>query len=482
MRVLLVTAPYTFNQTHQSYMVHTVSGVSPPVGLLYVASSLRTARHTVRVIDGAFHSKDQILDAISEFHPEVVGIGFVAHLWPISRRLIDEIKRRQPDVFIIAGGPGPNTLGKRCLEESPALDAIVLQEGEITAVKILDRLERKLPLSGVGGIIFRKANGCVESNSEQDLILDLDLIPYPAFDLINLRHYKPPFFYRLFPVQPVFSSRGCPMACIFCSRILGDRVRYRSPSNVVKEIEYGLRVWGTQEFRFDDENFMLKSSRVRDLCELLLARNICMPWSAAGRVDSVDMDLLRLMKKAGCWRIFYGIESGVQKNLDLLQKKTTLEQVTRAIRMTHRTGIQSHSLFILGIPDETPEEARETIRFACHLNSYYVEFFPLTPFPGTKIAEIAKHFGTVEPDLEKYNMHTITFVPFTMTKEELESLRREAYLRYCLRLRFIFLRLQHLRFRGDLAGLRKGIAFIGLLFLKEIRDSGLWRTLRHFRR
>jgi len=199
---------------------------------------------------------------------------------------------------------------------------------------------------------------------------------------------------------------------------------------------------------------------VERFCELFLEKRLRLLWMAAARVDSVDEDILKKMKRAGCSQIFFGIESGVQKNLDFLCKGNTVDMARRAVAMTHAAGILTMSLFILGIPGETVDEAKQTGRFARELNSHYSEFFPLTPFPGTRLAEIAPEFGALDPDIEHYNMHSIVFVPATMTREELESVRRWAYLRCCLNLRFVARRLRHLRYREDFE-----IAYLGLKFL-----------------
>jgi radical SAM superfamily enzyme YgiQ (UPF0313 family) len=442
-------------------MLDSVTGAEPPTGTLYVAGSLQRAGHDVRFLDGAFESSARILAEVDRFRPDVFGVGCVVNLWPQASRLLSQVGRHDPSVTLVAGGPGPSVLGERCLAECPALDVVVMQEGEITTPELVDRLSRRQTLCGVAGALSREEAAGRAHNDLRPAIADLDSLAYPAYDLVDVRRYRPHVgAYRTLPAVPVVTSRGCPFHCLFCSQLLGHTIRYRQPDACMEEIASYARDYAVRQITFYDEHFTFRRERVERFCELFLEKRLRLLWMAAARVDSVDEDILKKMKRAGCSQIFFGIESGVQKNLDFLCKGNTVDMARRAVAMTHAAGILTMSLFILGIPGETVDEAKQTGRFARELNSHYSEFFPLTPFPGTRLAEIAPEFGALDPDIEHYNMHSIVFVPATMTREELESVRRWAYLRCCLNLRFVARRLRHLRYREDFE-----IAYLGLKFL-----------------
>jgi len=175
------------------------------------------------------------------------------------------------------------------------------------------------------------------------------------------------------------------------------------------------------------------------------------------------------MKDAGCWYVYFGMESGVQKNLDTLKKNTTLEQGKNAIAWAHQVGMCTMALFMFGIPGETVDDFRQTVRFARTINSDYAEFFPITPFPGTELAQTAEKFGILNSDLSKYNMHSIVFTPHSMRGVDLDALRRWAYIRYCLRPRFIALRLKALKHPGEAAIAWRGLRFFTSLIGYELR-------------
>lgn len=471
LKVFLAIPPYDWQATHDQSKAGTVTGAFPPVGLLIIAAALREAGHTVRVMDGVFHTEAELAGEIERFMPDILGVGFAVNLWPQADALARKVRVRVPRAYFVAGGPGPSVLGARCLEEGSAFHAVVLQEGEISAVELARRLEGGESPAGIRGIVWKDADGGIHTEGQRPPVLDLDTLPLPAFDLVDVHRYVPKVgSYRLLPCLPVESSRGCSYDCIFCYKLHGRQVRFRSPESSVAEITRYVSDYGAREVSFNDEHFLLKRERVEHFCRRMRDADLNVLWSVAGRVDSVDRELLHQMKRAGCWYVYFGLESGVQKNLDMLGKRINLDQARQAIRWCRQEGLVTMALFVLGIPGETVSEARQTIRFARRLNSHYASFFPLTPFPGTKLAEIAEQFGTVDPDIGKYNMHTITFVPNTMKTGDLERLLRWAYLSYCLRPRFVWLRLTLLKSPEDFRVLLRGLRFVARLSVEWIRQ------------
>jgi len=250
------------------------------------------------------------------------------------------------------------------------------------------------------------------------------------------------------PAVQMLASRGCNGSCLYCYKMYGSHIRLRDPVRVVDEMEDYIEKYAAREIKFWDEHFSSDHDHVYAICSEILRRGLKIRWWVSCRADSVNPDLLRAMKAAGCWCINYGVESGVQKHLDTLMKHETLDQIRRAVNMTHRAGIKTHTTYIFGIPGETFEDGLKTIEFARELNSFTVEFFPITPFPGTPLYKgVHKgRFGTMSENLSDQGMllDRPCFVPFTMTGDEIMELRRLAYIRYFFRPGFLFYRLTNI--------------------------------------
>ena len=445
MRIALCIPPWDFTDTHFESLQTLVAGKWPPSGILYIAAMLRQEGHDIRIFDGIFYDMETMLRDVEAYRPDVLGISTVALLWKRAKRLARRIKERLPDLFVMAGGQGPSALMERALQECDALDAVAYLEGEHTAVEVLQRLQEGRGLAGVQGTIYRDADTVV-TNPPRPLIEDLDALPFPAVELIDVARYTPSLgqYIRL-PIGEITSSRGCVNECLYCYKIGGSRIRLRSAENVVDEMEYWVRTFQVREIKFWDENFAYDADRVMAICDEIRRRHLDIVWSASARVDAVKRDVLQAMKSAGCWCIQYGIESGVQKNLDTIRKNTDLQMIRRAVRLTGEAGIQMINTFILGIPGETVDEALQTIDFAIELNSEFVEFFPCTPFPGTDLARDIDRFGRLVAPLDQMGMHRLPFVPFTMTEEVLENVRNLAWRRYYLRPRYVSKMLLNIR-------------------------------------
>jgi len=449
-----------------------VAGKWPPSGILYIAALLRQEGHDVRIFDGIFHDMESMVRDVEAYRPDVLGVSTVALLWNRAKRLARRIKERLPDLFVMTGGQGPSALLEDALRECDAIDAVVYREGEHTAVEVLQRLQAGRGLGGVQGTIYRDGDAIV-TNPPRPLIEDLDSLPFPAVDLIEVARYKPSLGqYRKLPIGEITSSRGCANECLYCYKIGGSRIRLRSAENVVDEMEYWVRTFGVREIKFWDENFAYDADRVMAICDEIHRRRIDIVWSASARVDAVDRDMLRAMKEAGCWCLQYGIESGVQKNLDTIRKNTDLAMIRRAVRLTREAGIQMINTFILGIPGETVDEALQTIDFAVELNSEFVEFFPCTPFPGTDLARDIDRYGRLVAPLDRMGMHKLPFVPHTMDQETLEELRNVAWRRYYLRPRYVAKMLFNIRSPFDVK-----VRYDGLRTLLLMQKEG-WKQRR----
>lgn len=443
-----------------------------PLGVLYVAASLKKAGHDVRFFNGAFMRHERIIQEIKEFAPNFVGLYSTTFGWPRAKRTASDIKMTLKDAFVCVGGPYPIALQEACLldPDSKDIDGVVTGEGEITAVELVKRLEDGKDLKGVKGLVFRE-KGEVIINPPRELILDLDSIPFPARELLGdpNKYIPPPATYRKRPVATMITTRGCNRRCIFCFQMDKERktgIRYRSVENVMAEIELVLRQ-GYREIKFLDDTFASDYERAMRITEEIRRRNLRFAWFASACVNQVDKPLLKAFKDAGCWAILFGAESGVQKNLNMIRKGITLEQTINAVRWAKEVGLKVSTPFIFGIPGETFEEGLETIRFAIKLNPDFANFHAITPFPGTYLYDNVERYGSISEDLSNFTYQGGAFVPFTMTREEILRLRQIAFKRFYSRPSFILRKLMDMRNIHDIKAMFKGMKSLFWLWVKR---------------
>ncbi len=332
------------------------------------------------------------------------------------------------------------------------MDAVVCGEGEITTVALLERLRQQRDLDGLRGIGFRRMEQLV-MNPPRPLIRDLDRLPPPARDLLEGadRYIPPPATYRRKPVAVLMTSRGCNRKCIFCYQMDPSRksgIRYRSVENVLEEIRECLRQ-GYREIKFIDDTLAADYDRAMALARRLREERLDFTWFASACANQVDEPLLKAFRKAGCWAVLIGAESGVQKNLNTLRKGITLEQIRHAVRAAKTAGLKVFTPFVLGIPGETFEEGLRTIEFACELDPHVANFHCLTPFPGTELYDQVAAYGKVSEDLADYTYQGAAFTPHTMSREQLQQLRQLAFRRFYSRPRFLARRLVGMRSLQD---------------------------------
>lgn len=447
MKVMLIVPPWTLTDI-RAHDTQGIAGKWPPIGSLYILSVLREAGHEVAFCDGGFYTQEELLVRISEERPDVLGAFVIAMFWERTKRLMAEVRNRLPQTFIVIGGHGPTALRERVLEEAPQIDAVVCSEAEYGMRDLVDRLSTGENLRGLTGCIVRE-DGEILNNGPRPFIDNLDELPFPAMDLAELDRYIPSYGQvRQMPSLQVISSRGCVNDCLYCFRMMGRQViRFRSAANVVDEIEYYVRTYGARDIKFWDECFTYDRERVLAICEEIRRRRIKVSWWISARADCVDREMLIAMKKAGCWCINFGVESAVQRNLDTLRKNLTVEQIINAVETAHQAGIDTFTTFIFGIPGETWEDGLQTIALAKRLNSLIVEFFPISPFPGTDLWNDAGQYGTICRDMSDIGLlkEEIPFIPFTMTAAQVSELRRRAFREYYFRTRYIWKYLTHIR-------------------------------------
>lgn len=396
MRTLLVNPPYPFSEIPIM-----------PMGLSYLGSVLEHSGHEVQLLDllVSRYSKEKIKNKLDEYQPDIVGVTSVTLNYPVASDILKYTKSVDKEIITIIGGPHVTFAPVETLTEAPWIDIVVKGEGEMTMLDIVSGKK----LADIDGIAYRdKANG-IKQTRERRLIEDLDELPPPAKHLFPLSRYL-----ALDVHASILTGRGCPFNCIFCvgSKMGGRRVRYRNPKLIVDEVEQALAS-GFIEVNFEDDHLTLNHKHLNALCDEILARGLKFNWSAFSRVDTVNSEILRKMKQAGCTWLLYGVESGNQEILDTIKKKITLQKVKDAVDMAKEVGIGILASFILGLPGETPDTMRQSLQFAQGLEASY-GFHVLSPFPGTEVREKAAEYGVeiLTNDWTKYDCNR----PVTRTK------------------------------------------------------------------
>jgi radical SAM superfamily enzyme YgiQ (UPF0313 family) len=360
------------------------------MGLLYLAASLRKAGHHVRIIDGEVDQLDNntVAKAVAAERPDLFGITATTAQANEAFALAAAVKKLSPDTFIALGGAHASALPEASLQEAPAVDAVVFGEGEVTILELTQRVRDRATLEGVDGVAFRDGEGIVV-NPARELIDDLDSLPFPAWDLIPMHKYVASTWFpnKVKQYTNIFTSRGCPYGCTFCGAktTWTRKFRARSPENVVAEMWEVFDRYRIPNFFISDDLFTLNRKRVIAICTRILEQNLQVTWTCLSRVNTVDPEMLALMKKAGCYLISYGLESGSQKVLDQLDKATTIEHGIKAVEMTKAAGIKIFGSFMIGSPGETADTVEETIRYIKRLDLDEIGLGVTTAYPGTDL-------------------------------------------------------------------------------------------------
>ena len=431
----------------------------PPLGLASIAAVLERENHQVEILDANALQLSESEAAKEIGNVDIIGITAMTPFINSAIKMAKEVKKEKPGSTVIVGGAHVTVLPEETLSNVPEIDIIVRGEGEETAIELHEALKSGDSLQKVRGITYRD-NGRVASTPMRPLIADLDSLPFPAYYLLPLHRYKlhPPHGRRL-PFMAMLTSRGCPYNCIFCSKpIFGRKYRYQSPPRIASEVEYLVEKFEVKEIAFYDDIFTLDKNRTIKLAKEFNKRDLSFPWTCETRVDLVTEELLKAMKQAGCYMIAYGIESGNQTILDNLRKKITIEQVRKAVKMTHDIGIQSIGYFMLGSPGETSATIRQTIDLANHLPLDFAQFSITIPFPGTDLYNLylEQNIGNENWDNFIYiyaNLKAVSapvFETASLSKGDLQKWNTKAYKEFYLRFSYIWERLTKTRSLGNL--------------------------------
>jgi len=454
MKVCLISPPY--NSAAESV----VGITSPPLGLAYIASMLRQ-NHEVKIIDSIIlnYTLRDIEKELQTFNPDVVGIASVTPSIYEAYKVAKIAKKVREDCIVVLGGPHATFMSRQTLEECKYIDIIVKGEGEETTKELIESIEKGAPLNKVRGITFREKNEIIDSEP-RPFIKNIDDIPFPSRDLLPMHLYK----FNGVRYTTMLTSRGCPFKCSFCSssRLFGGYWRGRSPENVLEEMKIIYEEYNIKNIEFIDDTFTLDQERAEKICDGIIKQGWNISWGASSRVDTLSKKLVEKMKKAGCWILFLGIESGSQKILDAIGKRITIEQAKEAVKIIKDAGIQVLGSFIIGFIQDTKETIKETIKFAKSLNLDYAEFSILTPYPGTPIYEyVEKNNLLLTKDWSKYTATEPIIKIDGIPEKQLKRFFKEAYIDFYLRPRIALKWLKNKQFSFIKSGIKAAINYLG---------------------
>ena len=435
MKILFLVPPETISlESSVPKALEGGKGYYPKLGLLYVAAyyERETGNRPVFIDCPPENvSQEELSRRVKEIQPDMVAMSIMTFNLLDALHTARILKRDHPNLKICLGGPHVNLYPKETLHQSE-IDYVVFGEGEKIFASLIQALESSHTLKSIKGLGW-KENGKGHINPAETELLDLNELPFPARHLVDVSSYKHIIGEgrQFFTIQ---ATRGCPAACSFCD-IRKTKFRVRSPESVVNEIQQLVEM-GVDDLFFVDDTITIDKKNVLEICDLIVKRNIKIHFKISARVDTINKEVIRALKKAGCYRIHYGIESASPKHLKYLQKGQTPEKVERACKMTRDAGMGFFAYMMIGIPHETKEEMFATVDFAKKLKPDYAQFSICTPYPKVELYYQMLHEGIVPEDYWQEFAENpsadfkIKFWNKDFSEEELRDLQDECHARF----------------------------------------------------
>ena len=384
-RILFVEAPYSYAGAGKQ-----VVGKYFPLGIGYLASYIRQFGYSVKIFQPSSENSfsQELSDIIASFDPSLVGISVMTPSYPRAVEICDMIKEIDASIFTVLGGHHVSAVGKDVLVQSPNTNFAVVGEGELTFHELVQSIESdNSNHEKINGLVWRDSKGVIHVNNSRELIKDIDSLPLPARDLVEMDQYRLHSYIDFGTKSATMvTSRGCPYKCAFCSSWLtmGARYRFRSVDSIMAEIRE-LVASGIDHIVFEDDTMALKRSRIEAICDAMIAMPNRPTWYCLTRVDTMDYELAKKFRDAGCKMVNFGIESGSPEILKLIGKKISLDKAVDAIAACRKAGLRTQCTFIVGFHIDTDETMAMTFNIAKKINPTIAIFFPLTPYPGTKV-------------------------------------------------------------------------------------------------
>ncbi len=399
-----------------------------PIDLMHAMAGFESTGCECRITDypGEETGWDQLEADMREWQPDMVLLSITTPTLPEDMEAAALIKRVDPTIITIAKGAHFNVHDIATLEKYPALDICLRGEYEETCMD----LGRGDAIESITGITWRRtgdngAGGEVVRNPDREFIKDLSALPHPARHLTNNPLYITPDTGEM--QTTILTNRGCPFHCVYClaNQVSGTKNRYRTVEDVIAEITECVEVHGIRNFLFRSDLFTQNKKWVVRLCDAIVEAELDIRWASNSRVDTITLEAARAMKRAGCWIVAFGVESGSQETLDLIDKSAKVEDSFKAIGICREAGLRSSVYLLVGLPWDTEEIIRAQMRYARELNPDVLEVFYAYPFPGTPLYAKCVELGLLEDGViprEAYDSPAVAGLH--LTKEEFKIWRR----------------------------------------------------------
>ncbi|MGQ3684860.1 MAG: B12-binding domain-containing radical SAM protein [Candidatus Loosdrechtia sp.] len=464
MNVLLIDPPfYRFFNYYNRYF---------PLGLGYLSSALKKAGHRTVIYDADCNKNPKGMDytrlpekyyiyirelrnpenpiikeiskTITKHQPDIVGITVmtpkVASAYTVARL----VKKYNKNCYVVFGGPHAALKADEIMKNTEDVDFVINGEGELALPELLNILNtpdktvcntnsNSSAQPGAGSIqgISHRSGNTIVHNTVKKFVEDLDCLLFPDREALSGSAV-----YTSEDMGLLMGSRGCPYHCSYCAtQIWTRKVRYRSLTNIMEEIVQVYNTYGTRQFTFKDDSFTIQRKRVLEFCDMLLSKGIKINWDCNTRIDLVDSELLRTMKRAGCNSIKVGIESGSKRILALMDKGITLEKIKESARLFRKEGIHWTAYFMMGVPTETKEDIKKTLELLYAVKPCFASIGVYEPFPGTRLFDIGVETGLLRKEMSyndfftrlpsDYYLKDINRRVDTMNKEDFISLEKE---------------------------------------------------------
>ena len=449
--------------------------VCPSIGLGIIAQILISKGHHVVIKDPLAEnlSIEATVNSIVNLKPDIVGMSVPSIYYQNAQESARMIKKKNLAIKIIVGGTHFYSNVKYIMENDSCFDFACVGEGDYVIDKLIDCNFSENELPGIDGLVYRTKKGT--KINRMSLNTELDNLPLPAYQIypVQLNKYKPAINnYKRLPNATMLTSRGCPSRCVFCQgAIYNKNVRFHSAKYVINHIKFLVKQHGIRDILFFDDIFTMKKSYLYEVCDLMIKEKLDITWACFIKVNkNIDENILKKMKKAGCWLIMPGVESGSPKVLKLIKKDISLDEVQRVCKIANKLKIQVRPSFMLGNIGETKETLQKTIDFALSLPVTHIGIAYFTPLPGTPAWENISEYGTFDKK-ESSNFNTTNntppFIPKGIEIRDLNNKMEEFYFRFYFRFSMVF---RHLRFfdKYELFKVIKSINLLIQLFTNRI--------------
>lgn len=441
-KVVLINPPLSVSRRYGK--LGQAGSNEPPLGLCYLASIIRKIGFTVRIVDAqaSGYELNETLNIIKSFGPDYIGISAATMAIISASELARMIKISDPSIKIIIGGSHVSALPSETLNECSFFDMGIIGEGEETIEELMFSLDNNLDMNKVKGMIIRQEDNAIHCSSRRMRIKDLDRLPLPAFELlpeIASSYHLPTQSLADRRSFSLVTSRGCFGSCSFCDKkVFGNYVSMHSAEYILEMMYILNKKHKIANIMFEDDDFLISKQRIEKLIELINKKGLNIPWTAKARIDTVDRDVLKIVKEGGCWQIAYGIESGSQEILDFYEKGIMLDKIKDKIALTKSIGLKVKCFFMLGNPTEDKNSVSQTIRLIKNLDIDDISVTFFTPFPGSRLWPEIHRYGNFNKNWQKMSCFELVFTPYNLDGLYLINNRKKILRDFYLRPKIFF--------------------------------------------